>query len=72
MPDLYPGRDIDTGDIHATDLVDEINKHTGNAKYLATFAQINEYLRKNWQPGDIVLTVGSGDVNKQQMIFLQD
>ena len=72
VPDLYPGRDIDTGDIHATDLVDEINKHTGNAKYLATFAQINEYLRKNWQPGDIVLTVGSGDVNKQQMIFLQD
>ena len=72
VPDLYPGRDIDTGDIHATDLVNEINKNTGNAKYLATFAEIKNYLLRNWQEGDIVLTLGSGDVNKQQLVFLED
>ena len=72
VPDLYPGRDIDTGDIHATDLVNEINKNTNNAKYLASFAEIKNYLLRNWQEGDIVLTLGSGDVNKQQLVFLED
>ncbi len=72
VPDLYPGRDIDRGDIHATDLVAEINKNSGNAKYIPTFQEIKQYLLANWQPGDIVVTLGSGDVNKQQMVFLQD
>lgn len=72
VPDLYPGRDIDLGDIHATDLVAEINKNSGNAKYIPTFQEIKQYLLANWQPGDIVVTLGSGDVNKQQMVFLQD
>lgn len=70
MPNIYPGRDIDKGEIHATDVVAEINKNSNNAIYLPTFADIKEYLNKNWQPGDIVVTLGSGDVYKQQMILL--
>ena len=72
VPDLYPGRDIDRGDIHATDLVDEINMNSDNAKYLASFADIRDYLLAHWEEGDIVLTLGSGDVNKQQFIILED
>ncbi len=72
VPDLYPGRDIDRGDIHATDLVDEINKNSGNAHYLPSFADIRDYLLEHWQEGDIVVTLGSGDVNKQQFIILDD
>jgi len=72
VPDLYPGRDIDKGDIHATDLVDEINQNSGNAVYLPAFTDIRDYLRQRWQPGDIVITLGSGDVNKQQFVFFED
>lgn len=72
VPDLYPGRDADRGDIHATDLVAEINKNSRNARYLPSFQDIKRYLLENWQPGDIVVTLGSGDVNKQQLAFLQD
>ena len=72
VPDLYPGRDIDTGDIHAKDLVDAINAHSHNCLYLPTFEDIKAYLKANWQPGDIVVTVGSGDVFKKQMILLED
>lgn len=70
MPDLYPGRDIDRGDIHARDLVNEINLNTGNCVYLPTFEDIKEYLEEHWGQGDIVVTLGSGDVNKQQMVLL--
>ena len=72
MPDIYPGRDIDLGDIHATDVVARINAHSHNCVYLPTFADIKAYLLSHWEPGDIVVTLGSGDVNKQQMILLQD
>ena len=30
VPDLYPGRDIDLHDIHATDLVTRIDAHSHN------------------------------------------
>ena len=71
VPDIYPGRDTVCDGIHATDLVAEINKNTANAKYLPTFENIKEYLIKNWSEGDVVITLGSGDINKQQLIFLK-
>lgn len=72
VPDIYPGRDVDKGEIHATDLVKAINDHSHNCIYLPTFEDIKSYLKNNWQPGDIVVTCGSGDVFKQQMILLED
>lgn len=72
MPDIYPGRDTDTRGIHALDVVSVINENSANCMYIPTFEEIKAYLHKRWQPGDIVLTLGSGSVNVQQMIFLED
>jgi len=72
MPDIYPGRDTDTRGIHATDVVSAINNHSANCMYIPTFEEIKGYLHKRWQPGDIVLTLGSGNINTQQLIFLED
>lgn len=72
VPDIYPGRDTDTQGMHATDLASAINSVSGNCLYIPTFPEIRDYLRKHWQPGDIVVTLGSGDVNRQQLILLED
>ncbi len=72
MPDIYPGRDTDTQGMHARDVVAAINKHSGNCLYIPTFPEIKEYLQKNWQSGDIIVALGSGDVNKQQLVFLEN
>lgn len=64
VPDIYPGRDIDRGEIHATDLVDAISKNA-DCKYIPTFEEINEYLEQHASPGDVVITLGSGSVNKE-------
>lgn len=72
MPDIYPGRDTDTQGIHARDVVAAINANSAICLYIPTFEEIKDYLHKNWQPGDIVITLGSGDVNKQQLIFFED
>ena len=65
VPDIYPGREVDTGIVHARDMVNAINAVTGNALYLGSFEAISDWLDKNGQPGDLVVTVGSGNVYAQ-------
>lgn len=65
VPDIYPGREKDDGSVHARDMVAAINAATGNAEYIATFEEISQWLLDNAHEGDIVVTLGSGDVYKQ-------
>lgn len=65
VPDIYPGRETDTGMVHAKDMVAGINASSNNAIYLKTFEAIREWLDNNGEPGDLVVTVGSGDVFRQ-------
>jgi UDP-N-acetylmuramate--alanine ligase len=61
VPDIYPGRDIDRGEIHARDLVNAIAPNSP-CEYISTFEQISAYLDEYAVPGDIVITLGSGSV----------
>lgn len=70
VPDIYPGREVDTGAVHARDMVAGINRETHNATYLGTFENIAAYLDAHAAPGDIVITVGSGDVYRQSQKLL--
>ena len=70
VPDIYPGREVDTGIVHARDMVNGINRETHNAQYLGTFENIAAYLDTHAAPGDIVITVGSGDVYRQSKKLL--
>lgn len=65
VPDIYPGREQDTGEVHARDMVAGINAFSDNALYLGTFENIRAWLDENGQPGDLVVAVGSGDVYRQ-------
>lgn len=70
VPDIYPGREVDDGSVHAKDMVAAINDKTHNALYIPTFGEIADYLKKFGKPNDLVLTLGSGDVYKQTKLFL--
>ena len=65
VPDIYPGREVDTGIVHARDMVKGINAATDNALYIPTFEEIRAWLDENARPGDLVITVGSGNVYAQ-------
>jgi UDP-N-acetylmuramate--alanine ligase len=71
VPDIYPGRETDKGEVHARDMVRGIEAEGSNAKYLATFEEIRAYLLENARQGDIVVTLGSGDVNNRSRIFVE-
>lgn len=70
VPDIYPGREKDTGIVHARDMVKAINEGGVKATYLASFEEIADYLDANASEGDVVLTLGSGDVYKQSYKLL--
>ena len=71
MPDIYPGREKDMGDIHAKDIVKATNEAGKPCKYFESFEEIRDYLKSKWQPGDIVMTMGAGDIDIQTYKFLK-
>ena len=63
--DIYAAREKDTGLVHSKDLVDKINALGGaQAVYQPSFESAEKYLRENCQSGDILITMGAGDVFK--------
>lgn len=71
IADIYSAREIDTGEIHSSILTEKINSKSKNALYKSDFASIVEHLKENVSPGDLVLTMGAGDVYKIGEMFLR-
>ena len=63
ITDIFAAREKDPGDIHATMLVDAIAKTGQHVHYTPTFDDAERYLRANWQPGDLVITMSCGDIH---------
>lgn len=60
ITDIFAAREPDTGLIHARDLADAID----GAKYIKDFSEIEKYFKETAQKGDIIFTMGAGDVYK--------
>ena len=53
-------------------LVEEINKVSGNAKFVGDFPEIAEFLKKELKAGDVLLTLGAGKADVFGREFLAD
>ncbi|SFQ03272.1 UDP-N-acetylmuramate--L-alanine ligase [Caldicoprobacter faecalis] len=62
ITDIYAAREKDTGEVHSRDLVQAILQTGQPCTYMQTFEEIVNYLKENTSPGDIVITMGAGDV----------
>ena len=60
IADIYAAREKNTVGISSKDLADKIP----GAKYIPTFDEIEKYIKEKATPGDLVVTVGAGDVFK--------
>lgn len=58
VTDIYAAREKDTGLVHARELADAIP----SAKYIADFDEIASYIKNVVQKGDIIITMGAGNV----------
>ena len=64
VTDIFAAREKDPGDIHATMLVDALQKNNVPAVYTPDFDACEAYLRAHWHPGDVVITLGCGNINQ--------
>ena len=62
VADIYAAREKFDGVTRSADLAAEIARRGVRAQYLPSFGEIEDYLRANVQPGDLVFTMGAGDV----------
>lgn len=66
IADIYAAREKDTGLIHSKDLAAAIK----GAEYISGFENIAEYFNQNAKEGDIILTMGAGDIFKVGELLL--
>ena len=58
LAEIYAARERNTTGISSKDLLE----HIPGAVYCETLPDVTEYLKKIAQPGDVILTVGAGDI----------
>ena len=63
VTDIFAAREKDPGDIRAEMLVEGMREKGVQAVHTPTFDDTERYLRAHWQPGDLVLTMGCGNIN---------
>lgn len=66
LPDIYPARDseADRRSVTPADVVDRIRRNGGEAVYITPFPAIIEYLSSIARPGDVIVTMGAGDIHE--------
>lgn len=64
ITDIYAAREINTFNIHEEDLINELKKYDKEAIHISNHDEIVKLLHDNVKEGDIVLTLGAGNVTK--------
>lgn len=62
LADIYAARETDTLGISSADLAEEAAKLGTDSHYFPSFAEIESFLKENCRPGDLLITMGAGDI----------
>ena len=62
ISDIYAAREVDDGSVSSKDLVDKLKENNVNAIYIPELKDIQKYLKEIMMPGDIILTIGAGNI----------
>ena len=64
LADIYAAREKNTHEISSMDLMEKIKNLGTETYYFPSFLEIENFLRKNCSSGDLLITMGAGDVVK--------
>lgn len=64
ITDIYAAREKNSGQIHSSDLACLIEAEGTSVQYVSDFEDVASYVTERAEPGDIILTMGAGDVYK--------
>ena len=72
LADIYAAREKNTGIVSSLKLGDAIRLTGVNAINYHSFNEIVDYLKSNAKDGDLIITIGAGDVNLVGEMYLAD
>ena len=64
LTDIYAARETDPGDLNSGMLAEGMRRKGIQARWTPSFADVREALPAGWKPGDLVITLGCGDINQ--------
>ncbi|MDY5483400.1 MAG: UDP-N-acetylmuramate--L-alanine ligase [Clostridium sp.] len=64
LADIYAARETDTLGVSSEDIVKLLQKEGVKAWYLPTFPEIEKFILEHCIPGDLLITMGAGDIVK--------
>lgn len=62
LADIYAAREKNTVGISSKDLMREIEKRGTDVTYFPTFTEIEKYIKSQTQSGDLLITMGAGNI----------
>ena len=62
LTDIYAARETDTLGVTSEALAEEVKKLGTDAYYLSSFEEVEKFMLKNTIHGDVLITMGAGDV----------
>ena len=62
LTDIYPARETDNLGISSEDLCAEVASQGGDCRYFSSFEEIEKFLLEKCSPGDLLITMGAGNV----------
>jgi UDP-N-acetylmuramate--alanine ligase len=71
LTDIYAAREKNPGDIHSQDLLKAIKDSGTTAYYMSDFEEIAQFLKNSATSGDVIITMGAGNVNKIATLLLE-
>ena len=63
VTDICAAREPDPGDLNSGMLVEGMRKNGIDAYWTPSFDDTEQYLKEHWKAGDLVITMGCGDIN---------
>ena len=64
LADIYAARETDTLGVSSAGLAEEVKKLGTDTHYFPSFEEIEDFLKGNCKAGDLLITMGAGDVVK--------
>ena len=71
LTDIYAAREKDPGTISSQQLSIAINEISNNCTYMSSFDNIASYIKSNVNDGDIILTIGAGDITNLSNFLIE-
>lgn len=62
LADIYAAREVNTVGVSASDIAELINARGGKAVHIPDFEEIKKYILNNVKDGDMLITMGAGNV----------